>query len=231
MLFCVDPARKNWYTAHRMKQMNLNYKAIVFDIDGCLIDSAPSLISTLDRAVFESGGGHHPEPYLRKMLGLPSSALDDLFDLPDWEHTLRLWSEYYAPVAFSSLPFDGIEPLLKAIKSAGLPLGVATGQSRAFYLEHFDRYDIARYFDLIVCADDVAQPKPFADPLLHAAKVFSVSPAEILFLGDAPCDMECAHAAGASGALAVWGTADRTIPADHYPETPLDVLSIIGLSK
>ena len=141
------------------KTNSFHFKAIIFDIDACLIDSAPNLIETLDRAVFDTGGGHHPPEYLRKMLGLPSDALDDLFDLPDWEHTLRLWSEYYAPVALSSLPFDGIEPLLKAIKSAGLPLSVATGQSRAFYLEHFDRYDIARYFDLIVCADDVAQPR------------------------------------------------------------------------
>ena len=214
-----------------MKQMNQNYKAVVFDIDGCLIDSAPNLISTLDRAVFETGGVHYPEPHLRKLLGLPSRAMDELFDLPDWEFTLRLWSDYYAPLAMSSVPFDGIVPLLDAIKRAGLPLGVATAQSRAFYLKHFDKYDIARYFDLVVCADDVAQSKPHADPLLHAAKEFSVLPSEILFLGDAPSDMQCAQAAGASGALAVWGTADRTIPADHYPETPLDVLSILGLSE
>ena len=130
----------------------------------------------------------------------------------------------------SSVPFEGIVPLLDAIKRAGLPLGVATAQSRAFYLKHFDKYDIARKFDLVVCADDVARAKPFADPLLHAAKEFSVLPNEILFLGDAPSDMQCAQAAGAAGALAVWGTADRTIPADYYPETPLDVLSILGLS-
>ncbi|MPM70927.1 Phosphoglycolate phosphatase [bioreactor metagenome] len=121
--------------------------------------------------------------------------------------------------------------MLDAIKRAGLPLGVATAQSRAFYLEHFHQYDIARYFDLVVCADDVEHPKPYADPLLHAAREFHVSPPEILFLGDAPYDMQCARAAGSSGALAVWGTADRTIPADYYPETPLDVLPIIGLSE
>jgi len=76
----------------------------------------------------------------------------------------------------------------------------------------------------------VENPKPAADPLLFAARHFGISPTEILFLGDAPYDMQCAHAAGAKGALAVWGTTDPTIPADYYPPTPLDVLPIIGIT-
>jgi HAD superfamily hydrolase (TIGR01549 family) len=213
----------------KTKQMQ-NCKAVMFDIDACLIDSAPNLILTLDRAVADTGGGRHSPEYLRKMLGLPASALDDLFTLPDWEHTLRTWSEYYAPLAGENKPFEGIRPLLAAIKGAGLPLGVATSQGRALFEEHFHKYGLAHYFDLAVCADDVANPKPAADPLLFAANHFGVDPADILFLGDAPYDMQCAAAAGAKGALAVWGTTDPTIPADYYPPTPLDVLHILGLT-
>ena len=214
-----------------MSKTNLfHFKAIMFDIDACLIDSAPNLIETLDRAVFDTGGGHHPPEYLRKMLGLPGYALGDLFDLPDWERTLRTWSEYYAPLAVENKPFDGIVPLLSAIKRAGLPLGVATSQGRALYEDHFHKYGLAEFVDFAVCADDVENPKPAGDPLLFAARHFDISPAEILFLGDAPYDMQCAHAAGAKGALAVWGTTDPTIPADYYPPTPLDVLPIIGIT-
>ena len=212
------------------KTNSFNFKAVMFDIDACLIDSAPNLILTLDRAVFDTGGGRHSPEYLRKMLGLPSYALDELFTLPDWQHTLRVWSEYYAPLAGDNKPFDGIVTLLSAIKNAGLPLGVATSQGRELYLEHFHKYGLMHYFDVAVCADDVANPKPASDPLLFAANHFGISPSEILFLGDAPYDMQCAHAAGAKGALAVWGTTDPTIPADYYPETPLDVLPILGLS-
>ena len=214
-----------------MSKTNLfHFKAIMFDIDACLIDSAPNLIETLDRAVFDTGGGHHPPEYLRKMLGLPGYALGDLFDLPDWEHTLRTWSEYYAPLAVENKPFPGIVPLLSAIKRAGLPLGVATSQGRALYEDHFHKYGLAGFVDFAVCADDVKNPKPAADPLLFAARHFGISPGEILFLGDAPYDMQCAPAAGAKGALAVWGTTDPTIPADYYPPTPLDVLPIIGIT-
>ena len=87
-----------------------------------------------------------------------------------------------------------------------------------------------KYVDLAVCADDVANPKPAADLLLYAAEHFGIQPGEILFLGDAPYDMQCARSAGAKGALAVWGTTDSTIPADYYPPTPLDVLAIIGIT-
>lgn len=214
-----------------MSKMNrYNFKAIMFDIDACLIDSAPNLIETLDRAVFDTGGGHHPPEYLRKMLGLPGYALGELFDLPDWEHTLRTWSDYYAPVAADNKPFDGIVTLLSAIKRAGLPLGVATSQGRELYEDHFHKYRLAEYVDLAVCANDVANPKPAADSLLFAAEHFGILPGEILFLGDAPYDMQCARSAGAKGALAVWGTTDPSIPADFYPPTPLDVLPIIGIT-
>ena len=205
------------------------FKAIMFDIDACLIDSAPNLILTLDRAVADTGGGSHSPEYIRKMLGLPAYCLDELFDLPDWEHTLRTWSEYYAPVAAENKPFEGIFELLTAIHGAGIPLGVATSQGRELYEDHFHKYGLAHFFDIAVCADDVENPKPAADPLLFAAKHFGIQPSEILFLGDAPYDMQCAKAAGAKGALAVWGTTDITIPADYYPQTPLDVLSIIGI--
>lgn len=96
-----------------------NFKAVVFDIDACLIDSAPNLILTLDRAISDTGGGSHPPEYIRKMLGLPASCLDELFELPDWKHTLRTWSEYYAPLASENKPFDGIVELLTAIHDAG----------------------------------------------------------------------------------------------------------------
>ena len=99
------------------------------------------------------------------------------------------------------------------------------------YQEHFHKYGLAPYFDLAVCADDVENPKPAADPLLFVASYFGISPGEILFLGDAPYDMQCAKAAGAKGALAMWGTTDPTIPADYYPPTPLDVLSILGFAQ
>lgn len=203
----------------------------MFDIDACLIDSGPNLITTLDRALADTGGGRHPEEYLRKMLGLPGESLNELFDLPDWKQTLRTWSAYYAEVAGANRPFSGIEELLRSIRDAGLPLGVATSQRRKLYMQHFHKYGIEPFFNLAVCADDVAKPKPAADSLVFAARHFSIEPADILFLGDAPYDMECARAAGASGALAVWGTADRSIPADYYPETPLDVLDILGLPR
>ena len=211
------------------KTNRYHFKAIMFDIDACLIDSAPNLILTLERAISDTGGGSHPPEYIRKMLGLPASCLDELFELPDWKHTLRTWSEYYAPLAPENKPFDGIVELLTAIHDAGIPLGVATSQGRELYEDHFHKYGLSHFFDIAVCADDVEHPKPAADPLLFAARHFGISPNEILFLGDAPYDMQCAKAAGATGALAVWGTTDLTIPADYYPQTPLDVLPIIGI--
>ncbi|OQB25600.1 MAG: Phosphoglycolate phosphatase [Firmicutes bacterium ADurb.Bin182] len=205
----------------------MKFKAIVFDIDGCLIDSAPNLIKTLGRAILDTGGGNYGEESLRGALGLSAKAAAGLFDVPDWEQTHRKWCEYYEPLIPENKPFDGIIPLLKELKSRGYLLGVATSQDRWMTEVQFPSYPVAPYFDLIVCADDVNKPKPAGDPLLFCAERFGIRPSEILFIGDAPYDMQCAKAAGAMGALALWGTPNRDIPADYYPETPMDVLGIL----
>lgn len=203
------------------------FKAIVFDIDGCLLDSAPNLISSLRRAILDTGGKAYTDESLRRALGLPAQAVDGMFDLPDWALTHRVWCDYYEPLLAQNKPFEGILALLEALKSRGYHLGVATSQHRHMTEAQFPAYPFAPYFDLIVCADDVENPKPAGDPLLYCAEHFGVQPFEILFLGDAPYDMQCAKAAGAKGALAVWGAADPSIPADYYPQTPMDVLKIV----
>lgn len=205
----------------------MEFKAIVFDIDGCLIDSAPNLIKTLDRAILDTGGEKQTEESLRRALGLSSKAVDGMYKVPDWAETHRKWCEYYEPFIPENKPFSGILPLLEALRSRGYRLGVATSQDRSMADRQFPTYPFAPYFDVIVCADDVLNPKPAGDPLVFCAKRFGIQTAEILFLGDAPYDMQCARAAGAKGALAVWGASNKDIPADYYPQTPMDVLRIL----
>lgn len=205
----------------------MKFEAIVFDIDGCLIDSAPNLIKTLEKAILDTGGERHTEDSLRGALGLSSKAVDGMFKVPDWAITHGKWCEYYKPLIPENKPFDGILLLLEELKERGYLLGVATSQDRSMTEVQFPTYPVAPYFDLICCADDVAHPKPAGDPLLFLADRFGIQPHEMLFLGDAPYDMQCAKAAGAKGALAVWGASNINIPADYYPKTPMDVLSIL----
>jgi hypothetical protein len=191
----------------------------------CLIRRVPDrfravLILSSSRGV-RYGGGHHGRRYLRQS-GVARFPLIDLFDLPDWEHTLRTWSEYYAPLAVENKPFAGIEPLLAAIRRAGLPLGVATSQGRELYQEHFHKYGLAHYFDIAVCADDVANPKPAADPLLLPR---SILPSLKVISDSRRARMTCRRKSRRRKRRAAMWAHDPTFPRILSP-TPLDVLSI-----
>ena len=117
----------------------------MFDIDACLIDSAPNLILTLDRAV-STPAADIIRSICARCWVCQAIALDDLFRCRTGEHTLELWSEYYAAVAVRPMSFltESCRCLPRS-SDAGLPLGVATSQGRGFYEEHFHKYGINHF--------------------------------------------------------------------------------------
>lgn len=202
-------------------------KAVIFDIDGCLMNTADNLVRSLRQAILETGGQPQPDEVLRASLGLPGITTTAMFNPVDPVSTMERWNELYIPLVPTNRPFAGIPALLAALTKRGVLMGIVTSQSREINKTQFPTYDIAHFFPLIVCADDVEHPKPAGDPLRLCAKRLGIQTREILYVGDATFDMLCALDAGAHGALACWGTGDRTIPADYYPETPMDVLQLL----
>ena len=207
----------------------MKYTHIVFDIDGTLTDTEmPALVSLADVIRAHKGEDVAPES-LKFALGIPGAAAFRIIGfeekhfpqyMAEWEKGLRAFNDQIDV-------FPGGRELIDALCKAGVQLGIATSKTRDQYEKDFERFDIARRFPVSITADDSAEHKPTAGPLLKYMELTGAKREEMLYVGDSVYDSQCAANAGVDFALAVWGAPDKNTPAMYRPETPMDLLSMI----
>lgn len=179
------------------------YAGYLFDLDGTLIDTAPDINAALNHALTSHGASEVDEALTRHWVGHGSRALvteaiatqnlaNDLL-----EPLVSAFLEYYeAHISEFSTPYPDVVESLDGLKSRGAQLAVVTNKLTRLSEPLLDALDLSRWFDLIVCGDTTAMPKPAADPALHACDVLGVPASEVLFVGDSDTDVNCARAAG-----------------------------------
>ncbi len=111
----------------------------------------------------------------------------------------QLFDKHYEEtVEEGSFLFPDVPETLSALHAKGLPLGLVTNKPTPFVAPLLEALDIAKYFSVIVGGDDVQNKKPHPEPLLLVAGKLSLTPAELLFVGDSRNDILAARAAGVS---------------------------------
>ncbi len=194
--------------------------AVLFDLDGTLIDSAPDLLAALDRARARLGlpGGDHEalrHHASRGAAGILAAGLADRSDL-DMEHIKRQFlDDYAAELWCRTRPFSGIERLLAMLAEAGRPMGIVTNKISRFADPVLEHAGWNGRFGCLVTGDRVARPKPDPEAVWLACRTLDVDPGQVLFVGDDRRDIEAGLAAGTMTAVAGWGYIDpRENPRD-----------------
>ncbi|HEX8149376.1 MAG TPA: HAD-IA family hydrolase [Pyrinomonadaceae bacterium] len=179
-------------------------RAIVFDLDGVLIDSEP-LMRFAFEAVYRDfiGGGTPPiESYLEHM-GESFPRIMDKLGLP---HTL--WEPYRAlcqrHVDHIRL-FPGSRDFLERASAVGLQMGILTGKDRLRTLQILEHFDLGRFFQVVVASDELRNPKPHPEGILCVLDRLGCRAAEALMVGDSVNDILCAQQAGVKAAAVTWG--------------------------
>ncbi len=204
----------------------MGYRAVIFDVDGTLVDSEKRGLLSLQRAIREITGKEYGMEELYFSQGLPGIVTMEMLGVDDAKGALQLWEQYFVEYKYMERIFEGIPLVLETLKKRGIPLGIATSRTKEQYRKEMDGYEIAGYFQEVVCADDTEHPKPAPDPLVEMAARLGVAPREMLYVGDSVYDMKCAASAGADGALALWGACEpERIEARWRLEKPEDILS------
>lgn len=180
--------------------------AIVFDLDGTLVDSRGDIVRACNAMLAALGSAPLPDDTIAGFVGDGASKLVTRAlataslpaDPPAVERALELFLDAYAahPVGHTTL-MPGAREALTAL--AGYPLAVCTNKSRRTALLVLDGLDLTRHFAEILCGDDVARPKPDPEPLREIARRLHTEPERLIMVGDGPQDIECARAAGALG--------------------------------
>ncbi|MCC6202157.1 MAG: HAD-IA family hydrolase [Gammaproteobacteria bacterium] len=214
------------------------FAAVLFDLDGTLIDSGPDLAFALATIMREERREPLPYARIRPHVSRGATGLLELgfgTDLPvprlD-ELRLRFLEAYAANLCRESRLFPGIAELLDELDWRQLPWGIVTNKHTRYTEPLLDALDLSRRACCVVSGDTTPKAKPDPTPLLHAAAVTGVAPDTCVYVGDDLRDMTAAKAAGMQSIVALYGylgpdAEPRTWPAEAYLEHPSQLAELL----
>lgn len=178
-----------------------DYRLLVFDWDGTLMDSAERIVSCLRAAIDDLGLAPHPDSALRDIIGLGlREAVEALYprcgDATFEAFKARYRHYFLAPDARGPELFPAVYETLEALNEAGYLLAIATGKGRQGLDRVLHETGCTRYFRATRCADE-CHSKPHPAMLLELTAYFRVDPRETLMIGDSEYDVLMARNAGA----------------------------------
>ncbi|MCY4477510.1 MAG: HAD-IA family hydrolase [Gammaproteobacteria bacterium] len=220
-----------------MSAANSRVRAVLFDLDGTLVDTAPDLVGCVQDVMRARGARPLPFKTLRHyvsrgMRGLLTAAYGaDFIDSEQYpgvlEHCLKLYS---GRLAEQSRLFPGMRRVLDRLAAQRIPWGVVTNKPEYLTRPLLEALDLARECAVTVGGGTTTHTKPHPEPMLYAARRLALDTANCIMLGDDPRDMQAAAAAGMTGLAAAWGyfPPDEDINAwgaAAILETPEDLLT------
>ena len=183
-------------------------RAVLFDMDGTLVDTLPDIAAAVNAALADLGLGTLSEARIAALIGngprmLSRGALEAQGSLAGEEREqlvaplLAGYTRHYARQAGTlGRAFDGVHDCLRALAAQGRKLGVVTNALQHLAETVLARFGLAPQLDLVVGGDRVARHKPHPEALLAACREFGVAPGETLMVGDSMNDVGAARAAG-----------------------------------
>jgi N-acetyl-D-muramate 6-phosphate phosphatase len=212
-------------------------RAVLFDLDGTLIDSAPDLAGAGNDMRIARGLAPYPVEHFRPMVGSGARGMvGRAFDIgPLDERFTALRDEflqrYEARMTLATRVFPQMLPVLDALGAQALPWGIVTNKATRFSEPLVSALGLASRTAALVCGDTTAHAKPHPAPLLEAARRLGVMPAHCVYVGDDLRDVQAGRAAGMATVAVAWGYLGLGEPidawgADHIAHTPADLLSL-----
>lgn len=196
-------------------------RAVLFDLDGTLADTAPDLGHALNLQRERHGLPPLPQEIIRPYASHGTVGLFDIgFGLTPQDARFAPMREEYlalytANLCLHTTLFPGMAELLDALEGKGIAWGVVTNKPARFTNPLLELLGLTQRAASIISGDTCAHPKPHPEPLLCAAQEIGVAPQLCLYVGDAERDIEAAHAAGMPALIADYGY----LGAGDRPET------------
>jgi phosphoglycolate phosphatase len=215
-------------------------RAVLFDLDGTLADTAPDLARALNSLLGEQGRPNVPLEVARPLTssgarGMIQAGFGLTPESARYESLKERFLELYgAAICVDTRLFPGMDELLRTLDQRGVRWGIVTNKIDRFTRPLLDALGLTSRSACIVSGDTAARPKPHPDPLLHASRTLGLEPAACVYVGDDLRDVQAARAAGMPVLAAGYGyLGDDSDPhswgADAVIDHPLDTLNFLGL--
>jgi len=214
-------------------------QALLLDLDGTLLDTAPDMGSALNRLLEESGRSPLAAEAIRPHVSHGAAALIRLGfadrEPEEFERLRRRFLDLYADaLSVATRPFVGFDQVLAAVEAAQIPWGVVTNKPGYLTEALLTAQDLMLRAACVVAGDTLARRKPHPEPLLHAAQLIERKPAQCLYVGDSERDIRAGRAAGMQTVVARFGylgESDRpdTWQADGMIDDPRELIDWLAL--
>jgi len=222
--------------------LNAATRAVLFDLDGTLADTAPDLAAAANKMRAQRGLAPLPLDTLRPLASAGARGLigeafgisPDHADYPAMRD--EFLSNYAADICATTTLFDGVATLLADLTERNIRWGIVTNKATRLTEPLVALLGLADTSACVVCGDTTPHTKPHPAPLLHAAQAMGVAPAAIVYIGDDLRDIQAGQAAGMSTIAAAYGYCGNTVPAsewgaDHLVEDVAQLQVLLGLME
>ena len=207
-------------------------KAILFDLDGTLLHTAPDLTVAVNNLRLEYGLPALPTDEAIAMVGrgainLIRRALREVIesnDAFDIDHAYKRFAHHYHAVnGTHTVEYKGVTDTLQRLHAQGIRLGIVTNKPSEFSLPLVQQFGWSTLFDVVVCGDTTPFKKPNPAPLYHALNQLNSHAEEALMVGDSMNDALAAQAAGCACTILSYGYNEGTPMRDALAEHQLDI--------
>jgi phosphoglycolate phosphatase len=197
-------------------------KAVIFDLDGTLIDTADEFVVVVQALRAEHGREAMDPGRIRQSVSNGARALVTLGlgleeQDPDFERKrLRLLELYSEVLGSVAKPYPGIEPLVAELERRGIAWGISTNKPRAYTEPLLERVAIMPAPGSVVCPDDVNERKPHPESLYLNCRQLNCAPHEAIYVGDHQRDIEAGRRAGMYTIAAAYGYIEPEDDPQHW---------------
>lgn len=215
--------------------------AVLFDLDGTLLDTAPDMVAALNVICAEEGASPVDYDSARAFVsngaaGLLRLAFPGFDPARDPDLQRRYLDRYAERLAVDTRLFPHLDTLLAALEEAAVPWGVVTNKPMFLTDPLMEALNLHRRSACTVSGDTLAERKPHPRPILFALEQIDVDPARSIYVGDARRDIESGRAAGTATVAARYGYVEpghdvETWGADYIVDSPLALLALLQVRR
>lgn len=207
------------FTSPEVAPLEPPLRAVIFDLDGTLVDSVELIIASFEYATQKVLGKSLPREIMIANVGKPLREQMEIIDRDRAEDLVAAYREFNHREHDRMLRlYSGVTSLLERLQRAGIRVGLVTSKSRPVTEMAFETTGIEAFLDAVVCAHEAARDKPHPDPILYCLELLGVSPGEACYIGDSPYDIQAAKAAGVRSVGVTWGVFSTEVLRSQNPD-------------
>ena len=189
----------------------LDFKALLFDLDGTLLDTAPDFITAINKQLKRHGrdplvGDAIRTSVTHGSIGIIESVYNIKQDHPEFEPLKEEFLELYLDnISEKTGLFDGLRQVLDSCKERNIPWGIVTNKPLKYTAPLMADLGLDKQSATTICPDHVANPKPDPEALILACSQINIAPKNCIYIGDHVRDIQAGKSAGMPTIAAQWG--------------------------